>query len=918
MDDTDPLTSEPLASQESLASDETVHRNLSAPQRPPSTHSAATPEDLDSQIEGAKTVIRVGEDDVSSTPATAGRTPAEVAQVLIGQQLNQYFLEDLIGGGGMGAVFRAHDQQLDRIVALKVIPSVSGDAEVQRRFRNEAQNAAKLDHAQIARVFDAGSHAEWHYIVFEYIEGTNLRDLVDSSGVLTLDDAVFVTQQVAEALDHASERGIVHRDIKPSNVLIGDDGAVKLVDMGLARSDNLELSEDMTASGVTLGTFDYISPEQALDPRDADLRSDIYSLGCTFYYMLTGEAPYIGGTMLQKLLSHGNAPLPDPRSLRSDLPNEVTAVMHRMMAKDPKARYQNASDLMADLTELAHRFGLKRSRARSVYFAPTSNPGLERISAHLPWVIAVAFMLLVGGYLELQSVASRDPFAKMIAPPPRVELQAASSAAPIDSDVGTSNATEKATPTAEPLTDSVKKDDAELSGTGAPSQPGFPTEVPTGAGFRRTDPETLQTGSAGETRDTSESGSITADETQPTVEASQAPPAIRIVASDDQAVSTDEVERDSDGALLVSDLETALELAAGTGVKRIEFATPELVTGPFKVPADNLEFASTVGRTRLRLVTPDLLSIERTKMVDVGDRRVSFGGLDFHWELTDEAVDGASMFVINDNRSARFRDCSLTLENYGTDEQVAFFHVITDPETLAAPEAVRPLDPNQSLMPLVAIELDNTLVRGAASLIEMDRAAALQLVWRNGLLAISGHMIETSGAAFRPSLGTSPMRLSLENLTAETRSGLVRMRLDDERPHAIPIERNAKRCVFVVDDAKPHVEIVAAESLSPQRPFLLLTGEENAYDVTPTLTSAMLEVSDVNQNLDVFTMADLLADPLPAWWQERLPQWNVYWNNPIRTALYHEHTPQDYRQDGAGFGGFREISLPTITEPIRD
>ncbi|MGB0595331.1 MAG: serine/threonine-protein kinase, partial [Rubripirellula sp.] len=362
------------------------------------------------QIAQAKTVIR-GSSRANQPLGRSGRlnqSPAEVSQVLLGQCLNHFRLEELIGGGGMGAVFRAHDEKLDRTVAIKVIPFVRDDTDLQRRYRNEAQSAAKLDHPRIARVFDAGVQDEWHYIVFEYIEGTNIRDLVNHNGVLSIDEAVFYTCQLADALQHAADRGIVHRDIKPSNVLIGEGGKIKLVDMGLARSDSLDLSEDMTASGVTLGTFDYISPEQARDPRDADLRSDLYSLGCTLYFMVTGQPPYPGGTMLQKLLSHGNSPPPNPSVLRSEVSENLVAVIQKMLAKNPSDRYQIAGDLIADLREVAVRDGLIRSQTLGPVTISEPNILLRWLEQHGPWAIAVTLLLAIGGWLHLDSAASRQ------------------------------------------------------------------------------------------------------------------------------------------------------------------------------------------------------------------------------------------------------------------------------------------------------------------------------------------------------------------------------------------------------------------------------------------------------------------------------------------------------------------------------
>jgi eukaryotic-like serine/threonine-protein kinase len=242
----------------------------------------------------------------SLPPTTSLLLPAEMGRVLQGEKLGHFELIEFVGGGGMGAVFRALDTMLNRIVAVKVLShEQSDDEETLRRFKNEAQSAARLDHENIGRVHYVGEDSGWHYIVFEFIEGINLRDLVERDGPLPVADAVSFMLQLGDALAHAARRDVVHRDIKPSNVLITPEGKAKLVDMGLARLHQVEHADnDLTASGVTLGTFDYISPEQARDPRSADVRSDLYSLGCTFYFMLAGRPPFPEGTVLQKLLQH--------------------------------------------------------------------------------------------------------------------------------------------------------------------------------------------------------------------------------------------------------------------------------------------------------------------------------------------------------------------------------------------------------------------------------------------------------------------------------------------------------------------------------------------------------------------------------------------------------------------------------------
>ena len=326
----------------------------------------------------------------------------ELARTLEGRSLDHFAVERMIGGGGMGAVFRGRDLRLDREVAIKVIPESRRDPETLRRFRMEAQSAAKLDHPNIARVFDIGEDETWNYIVFEFIDGINLRDLVLMNGPMTVDDAVFTTRQVAEALQHAHDRNVVHRDIKPSNVIITPSGVAKVVDMGLARDTAMDRSTaDQTASGVTLGTFDYISPEQARDPRDADVRSDLYSLGCTLFYTLTGQPPFPDGTALQKLLNHGSQPPPDPRQWRDDISDQLAAVLSKLMAKRPADRYQKPIELINDLMLIAQLESLPRSGTAGTILLTPTIAQRSLLELHLPWLVPLC--VLIGSAFWLQS-----------------------------------------------------------------------------------------------------------------------------------------------------------------------------------------------------------------------------------------------------------------------------------------------------------------------------------------------------------------------------------------------------------------------------------------------------------------------------------------------------------------------------------
>ncbi len=343
-----------------------------------------------------------GSDDDSESTVVSKKPPQhwggggvdwrKVGELLLGRQLGSFRLESLLGTGGMGAVFQATDLQLDRQVAVKVINSDEDDPEANRRFRVEAQSAARLDHQNIARVFHVGQDQGWNFIVLELVAGQTLRQLVTAGGPLTLSAAVHLFRQLASALGHAHRREIIHRDIKPSNVLVTEDGVVKIVDMGLARiqrsPDSAHLDQE---EGMTLGTFDYIAPEQARDPRQADQQSDLYSLGCTLYYALAGRPPF-EGTTIEKILCHSSSPRPKVTDVRPDLPPAVDALVGRLMAPRKEDRLATASELETELALLLKK-APKPARMASTTF---SQPSKARFPVA---VIAVTAVLLSLSFL---------------------------------------------------------------------------------------------------------------------------------------------------------------------------------------------------------------------------------------------------------------------------------------------------------------------------------------------------------------------------------------------------------------------------------------------------------------------------------------------------------------------------------------
>jgi serine/threonine-protein kinase len=268
--------------------------------------------------------------------------------VVVGELIaERYELEELVGTGGMSSVYRAHDRLLERDVALKVLhQQFLADGEQVERFRREARAVARLSHPNIVTVIDRGEQDGRQYIVFEYVDGENLKALVEREGPLPERDAIELALQVARALGFAHEQGLVHRDVKPQNVLLNDGGDTKVTDFGIARS--LDVHGGLTQTGTVMGTSDYIAPEQARGSR-VDAQSDVYSLGAVLYELLTGEVPFRGDNFVAVAMRHINEPPPSVRERRPELSPCVDAVVRRAMAKEPRDRFRSMDELCSEL-----------------------------------------------------------------------------------------------------------------------------------------------------------------------------------------------------------------------------------------------------------------------------------------------------------------------------------------------------------------------------------------------------------------------------------------------------------------------------------------------------------------------------------------------------------------------------------------
>lgn len=325
-------------------------------------------------------------------------------------RFGRYEIADKLGEGSMGIVFRARDTVLDRVVALKMLPSDGSSDEIQTRFKREAEAIGRMDHPNIVKVYDLGEIEGRLFMAMELLEGDDLRHLSDSRADIPVFERLRLFAEICEGFAYAHTRGVVHRDIKPANIMITRQGAAKILDFGLAR---VEAHETLTRKGVILGTPDYMSPEQATG-KTADARSDVFSAGAVFFEFLTGFKPFRGASLhavLYNIVAETTTPIP---SLAPDTPARVAALVHEMLQKKPEDR--------PSMTEAAQRFrglreNLLRSRLKSAQGGPSTRTSREEVATAVKAHLARALSHLEGGahakaVAEAKEALYLDPLAQ--------------------------------------------------------------------------------------------------------------------------------------------------------------------------------------------------------------------------------------------------------------------------------------------------------------------------------------------------------------------------------------------------------------------------------------------------------------------------------------------------------------------------
>lgn len=781
----------------------------------------------------------------SPSPPSRRRHPEDLGEELEGQTLGNIDLQEFVGGGGMGAVFRGVDRSLERTVAVKVISRDHNEEDTLRRFRNEAQSAARLDHPNIARVHYVGEDQGWHYIVFEFIEGVNVRELVEHRGPLSVEDAISYTIQVASALQHASQRDVIHRDIKPSNILIMEDGRAKLVDMGLARFEEVDkTANEITASGVTLGTFDYISPEQARDPRNADVRSDLYSLGCTLYYMLTASAPFPEGTVLQKLLSHSSESPPDPRDFRADIPDELVASLFKLLAKSPAQRFQQPNDLIRDLYRTVAKYRLRIGTETPVQLV---NEQPRIWTRYIPWLAPwVLLTLIASGFEYLSAFGTAEyPRPQLSEGIYRVPVPPADAAAGAVDDPGSPDSS--ASRKLEGLSENRPR-----SGEVSPATPPVVVEQ------------------AGDAAPEVERAPVTNEPERESMPQST-PTEIFVVGSDDPRVDRREYFNSLKQAILLAESEPSvqrvvLDLDGPVHLDHLDIRLADRENQP-------LTLAAATARVPVIVFKPSEGTWQRSGFIHVFGGELRWEGVHFWLELAPELPEREQWSLISIDGCRRFDlvQGSVTIRNVlagVAPKRWADAHSEVVMLDIAATKARRLGDSGEA-RPL-AITLEDFMMRGQASVLRANEAETFNLQWTRGLIACSRRFVElTAGMLGDTAIQNNFSTIALTDVLLNAAEGLCRVDHNPAFASSLGLWVRINNSL-IATRLDPEVEVPLFEfrgidDLETQQ--LLIDGQENDFLNTSTVLSLASEAGAASE---IYRFEDLWNSN-SRWFLQRVP-----------------------------------------------
>lgn len=789
---------------------------------------------------------------------------ADVA-ALEGRLVGHFELKQFLGGGGMGIVFRAFDSVLSRSVAIKLLPRGGTQAETIQRFQVEARSAARLDHPNIARVFQVGSDDACDYIIFEFVEGDNLSQLVRRIGPLPYDLALRYTFQLALAIQHAYQRGVVHRDIKPANVVVTDGGKLKLIDLGLARSPKAnENDNSLTATGVMLGTYDYLSPEQARDSRSADVRSDLYSLGCTVFFMLTGQPPYPQGTPIEKIIQHSSEKRPRPSDYRADLPSGFDAMTSKLLAINPEDRYQRPAELIAEIQELASRNNIPllgyddNVVVKKIITRPSWT--MQLVPVLIPMVLLIGFVL----YLDWAGKNARNQPSGFSAISP----------AAVDRDKSPG-----------PGAESQQDPAADLASRENTGQDPLPRSAK--------GPEPLGTATVGKE---SKIKSVP-EAAQPPVEV----PARNLQNSDFITVGASGSL--PPGVSNYDDLESALEAVNNDPrLNEIRIYRDTLVLSqPVSVKVNQSLTISSAGETESMILFRPRGTL-RSSLLRVRGGNVEFRNLHFRLETDPEMLEEgsdasvATLFELDAVNAVIFSGCSLTIDNFGDQgvrvlPEARFISMLPPRKNMAMfdiqPKEVMPSKPS--------LTFRNCCIRGEADLLHLAESFPLTVSMNNGLYVTDGRVLDLGPSReFGRADQNEEIEIYLTRFTSVSSLGFARMDAG-ALAKPVPLRVVARQSIFNYGNGKSFIQHVNLADGMARNKLLILKCQDSFFpQKNPLWTLSYLDQTLEAEQLDFNAMGDWL-DVTGTVGDTAQVTWQSFDGLVIPPS---EHTVFDYRLSG--------------------